>query len=294
MKAMKLADVRAAVKAAGIDAKDRSIAGLVDKAMEKVRGAKKPPEEPKAEEKPAKEGPAEAPPGHDDRPFSEGYNGRKYATDFLEPHLLTHPAAKPGSPGAVQDQIAEEWPQVQRKLERARTPREARRINDEWKARLDQLAEKPPEKPAPAAKPPEAAKAPRPPEELAADPANWKAFREAYQAQHDATARYGGIVKVPELVDAMKAAGLTPEEAKATLLQWQDRGLLTLQKLNMRFTEPRADEGIDVPSSEGGERLGGNLFYARLDDDADEKAPRAAPAPEAPPAPAKPKRGKKK
>jgi hypothetical protein len=68
LKGMKLADIRSAVKAAGIDVKDRSIAGLVDKVLQKVRAGKpagKPAPRPKPAEKPK---PAPAPPPAVEKP----------------------------------------------------------------------------------------------------------------------------------------------------------------------------------------------------------------------------------
>lgn len=63
-------------------------------------------------------------------------------------------------------------------------------------------------------------------------------------AEEPANARLGGIVRVPELFDALRQShpGLTREQFHAELARLQGEGLLTLQVVNDPHLEPRAAE----------------------------------------------------
>jgi len=86
----------------------------------------------------------------------------------------------------------------------------------------------------------------------------WDATREVHAKLREATLRLGGIVKFPELSDAVVSTvpGLTPKQFQAQLLKWHADGRLVLQVCNDRYLEPRADEGIESPR--------GLLFYVHL------------------------------
>jgi hypothetical protein len=86
----------------------------------------------------------------------------------------------------------------------------------------------------------------------------WDATHRAYDHLRRETIRIGGIVKVPELTDAVQKAvpGLTPAAFHDLLQKWQQEDRLTLQLCNDPRLEPRAAEGIQSPR--------GLLFYVQM------------------------------
>lgn len=86
----------------------------------------------------------------------------------------------------------------------------------------------------------------------------WEAVRTAHERLKQENSRVGGIVKVPELTDAvMKLVdGLTPGQLHEMLKSYQAEDRLTLQLCNDPRLEPRAAEGIH--SSRG------LLFYVQM------------------------------
>ncbi len=90
------------------------------------------------------------------------------------------------------------------------------------------------------------------------DASVWEATRRAADALKQETFRLGGIVKVPELTDAVRRSfsDLTPEVFHNLLKKWQGEDRLTLQLCNDPRLEPRAAEGIATPR--------GLLFYVQV------------------------------
>ncbi len=90
------------------------------------------------------------------------------------------------------------------------------------------------------------------------DQAVWDATLAAHSRLREQTLRLGGIVKVPELSDAVASAvpNLTPQEFRTLLTKWHGEGRLVLQVCNDRPLEPRAAEGIESPR--------GLLFYVHM------------------------------
>ena len=86
----------------------------------------------------------------------------------------------------------------------------------------------------------------------------WEATRQAAEKLKLETFRLGGIVKVPELTDAVRKAfpALSPAAFHELLRKWQQEDRLTLQLCNDPRLEPRAAEGIASPR--------GLLFYVQL------------------------------
>jgi hypothetical protein len=90
------------------------------------------------------------------------------------------------------------------------------------------------------------------------DAAMWEAARSAHERLRQENLRIGGIVKVPELTDAVLRAadGLSPAAFHELLRRWQQEDRLTLQLCNDPRLEPRAAEGIQSPR--------GLLFYVQM------------------------------
>jgi hypothetical protein len=90
------------------------------------------------------------------------------------------------------------------------------------------------------------------------DDAVWQATRRAHERLREETLRIGGIVKVPDLTDAVvkSAPSLTPPTFHDLLRRWQQEDRLTLQLCNDPRLEPRAAEGIQSPR--------GLLFYVQM------------------------------
>jgi hypothetical protein len=86
----------------------------------------------------------------------------------------------------------------------------------------------------------------------------WEATRSAYERLRQETLRIGGIVKVPELTDAVMRVGngLVPAAFHNLLQKWQQEDRLTLQLCNDPRLEPRSAEGISSPR--------GLLFYVQM------------------------------
>ncbi len=86
----------------------------------------------------------------------------------------------------------------------------------------------------------------------------WQATRRAYETLKQETLRIGGIVKVPDLTDAVGRSmpGLVPAAFHALLRKWRQEDRLTLQLCNDPRLEPRAAEGIESPN--------GLLFYVHM------------------------------
>ncbi len=86
----------------------------------------------------------------------------------------------------------------------------------------------------------------------------FQATRTAYSKLHQENLRLGGIVKVPELHDAVRGQvpGLPREAFHALLKEWREKDRLVLQVCNDPDAEPRAGEGI-----ESGKGL---LFYVKM------------------------------
>jgi hypothetical protein len=86
----------------------------------------------------------------------------------------------------------------------------------------------------------------------------WGATKTAHEAQRAETIRLGGIVKVPELTDAVCRSihGLNRSRFHELLKKWQGDDRLVLQVCNDPRLEPRADEGIESPR--------GLLYYVKL------------------------------
>lgn len=102
--------------------------------------------------------------------------------------------------------------------------------------------------------PPAHAEAVSPPQ----DAAVWEAARTAANLLKQETFRLGGIVKVPELTDAVRRTfpDLAPAALHELLRKWQQEDRLTLQLCNDPRLESRAAEGIATPR--------GLLFYVQL------------------------------
>jgi len=130
------------------------------------------------------------------------------------------------------------------------------------------------------------------PADAASRPDVQAAFGDAYRRLHDATARLGGIVKIPELADEMKAAvpGLTTEEIHAALQQWMKEDKLTLQVANDPHLEERAGEGFHLPYGDGIGTHGLRFYVQARDEQASAFPPAEAPKPPqaGKPAPGKP------
>jgi DNA-binding MarR family transcriptional regulator len=90
------------------------------------------------------------------------------------------------------------------------------------------------------------------------DAAAWEAARAAHERLRQESLRIGGIVKVPDLSDAVTRAipELTPAAFHDLLRKWQQDDKLTLQLCNDPRLEPRAAEGIQSPR--------GLLFYVQM------------------------------
>jgi hypothetical protein len=86
----------------------------------------------------------------------------------------------------------------------------------------------------------------------------WEFTRRAHEHLRQETIRIGGIVKVPELTDAVSrdVPGLTPAAFHDLLRKWQQEDKLTLQLCNDPRLEPRANAGIQSPR--------GLLFYVQM------------------------------
>jgi hypothetical protein len=99
---------------------------------------------------------------------------------------------------------------------------------------------------------------PPPVDPAPSDDAVWQATRRAYEPLKQQTFRIGGIVKVPDLTDAVgrSVPGLAPAAFHSLLRKWQKEDRLTLQLCNDPRLEPRATEGIQSPQ--------GLLFYVQM------------------------------
>jgi hypothetical protein len=89
-------------------------------------------------------------------------------------------------------------------------------------------------------------------------PAVWEAARAAHEKLRQETLPIGGIVKVPDLTEAVLRAvpGLLPASFHEMLRGWQQEDKLTLQLCNDPRLEPKAAEGIQSPR--------GLLFYVQM------------------------------
>ena len=119
--------------------------------------------------------------------------------------------------------------------------------------RLDEMTRRLAHLDRPASHPTQGDSAPRP-----SEAAMWEATRREGEALRQQTLTIGGIVKVPELTDAVRGQvpGLTAVDFHGLLERWQQEDRLTLQLCNDPRLEPRASEGIQSPR--------GLLFYVRL------------------------------
>ncbi len=106
---------------------------------------------------------------------------------------------------------------------------------------------------------PKAESHPKPePQSSSTDHAIWETTKKEFETLHAETARMGGIVKIPELTDAVRKhySDLTPEHFHHLLQEWGKAGKLTLQHCSTTDKEPRSSEGIHSPT--------GLLFYIVL------------------------------
>jgi hypothetical protein len=80
--------------------------------------------------------------------------------------------------------------------------------------------------------------------------AAWEVTRRCHAALASAALRMGGIVKVPDLADAVRQQlpGLGVAEFHRLLTAWQAERRLVVQVCNDPDLEPRAAEGIRTPS----------------------------------------------
>jgi hypothetical protein len=90
------------------------------------------------------------------------------------------------------------------------------------------------------------------------EPVAWETTRQAIEDLRRQALRTGGIVKVPELIDAVlsRLPGLEIDQLRRWLLRWQDEDRLVLQVCNDPRLEPRSAEGIASPL--------GLLFYVQV------------------------------
>jgi hypothetical protein len=88
--------------------------------------------------------------------------------------------------------------------------------------------------------------------------AAWEMTRRAHEQLRQEASRIGGIVKIPELTDAVLRGvnGLSTAAFHDFLRQWQQQDRLTLQLCNDPRLEPRAAEGIHSSC--------GLLFYVQM------------------------------
>lgn len=104
------------------------------------------------------------------------------------------------------------------------------------------------------------AEATRPPSPTRETPEadTWKTTRTAFEELKRAAIRSGGLVKVPELTDAVRSSHpeLTPARFHDLLLKWRGEDRLSLQVCSEKWLEPRGDEGIQSKH--------GLLFYVQM------------------------------
>jgi hypothetical protein len=86
----------------------------------------------------------------------------------------------------------------------------------------------------------------------------WQAVRASHERLRQENLRIGGIVKVPDLTDAVlrTVEGISATALHELLKKWQQEDKLTLQLCNDPRLEPRAAEGINSPR--------GLLFYIQM------------------------------
>lgn len=144
---------------------------------------------------------------------------------------------------ALEAQLREEASQLREQMASFERQAEARLA--EMATKLESAS------PVAVAPPPEQSKVPA--EEVA-----WQAVRTAHEQLRQENLRVGGIVKIPELTDAVVKGveGLSTSQVHELLQRWQQEDKLTLQLCNDPRLEPRASEGIDTSR--------GLLFYVHM------------------------------